>query len=570
MSTSIFIILLAVLQQSSGIFGASRDAYRVQVAQEAAEAGLAYAESCLVKNDFRQVWGPDYFGGGGSDRPNLEGHTSCTGTANAAPDARYVLDTNSLRSRFVVAALDTNSSQDAVTITSTGYSEKLSSGNVIETKAFRLQKTIARNPLTPSYSYASSPNHACFVRSGNAFCWGDNAVGQLGIEPTSVLSTSTPTAVARGSAPGGIGNQSVTKIVTGEDFSCSLLTNGRVYCWGDNTYGQLGDGTTTERRTPTAVVGAVGTSTITDITASRHGACALRDTGIIYCWGKGDAGQLGDGTTGVGHARETPIQIAGPGSVSPVGGAIGASVVTSLGSSSASSESYCAISSNQAYCWGANDVGQLGDDSTTNRDRPIAVSTSGVLSGRNVSDIQTAGDATTDAHTCVLSYVTSTSNPRVACWGSHSYGQVGTGSSDWSSPILTPTAVNTSGSLTNSMTVTDLALTETGTCVIAYATDVANKRVHCWGESLTLGNGPAAPLRTATPTAVQDPTGLITTTQNTFMTSGYGQMCTVVYAEPHCWGENAFGQLGNATAASPGLYPARAVWFGLPRQSVVF
>jgi alpha-tubulin suppressor-like RCC1 family protein len=122
------------------------------------------------------------------------------------------------------------------------------------------------------------------LRDGTVQCWGSNVDGALG-DGTSLASRASPSPVA--SVVG------ATHIATGWRHACARLTTGSVLCWGQNTFGQVGDGTTTTRSTPVAVKGG---DTFVSVAAGRQHTCGLRDDGTLVCWGRNQEGQLGDGT----------------------------------------------------------------------------------------------------------------------------------------------------------------------------------------------------------------------------------------------------------------------------------
>jgi alpha-tubulin suppressor-like RCC1 family protein len=144
--------------------------------------------------------------------------------------------------------------------------------------------------------------HSCaLTNKGGVLCWGSNYVGELGDGTTTRHLTPVSVAgLARGSAAIAAG---------GEAHGCALTTGGSVECWGYNGYGQLGDGTTTDRHAPVAVRGLAGVQAIA--TGGFGHSCALTSAGEISCWGRNTSGQLGDGSTDERHARVRLVPLAG-------------------------------------------------------------------------------------------------------------------------------------------------------------------------------------------------------------------------------------------------------------------
>lgn len=229
--------------------------------------------------------------------------------------------------------------------------------------------------------------HTCALAAdGGVQCWGNNHTGALGDGTT----TNRLAPVPVGGLPSG-----VQALALGMGHSCALTSAGGVLCWGWNQYGQLGDGTTTDRSVPVAVEGL--TSGVVAIAAGTQHTCAVTTHGDVACWGGNAWHQLGDGTT-----TDSPVPIHVYGLTSPA-----KSVAVGTGHS-------CVVTTGgEVACWGNNAEGELGDGTTTDRPAPVVVAG---LTG--VSSV-----AAGTAHTCVM-----TSAAAIKCWGSNEYGQVGDGS----------------------------------------------------------------------------------------------------------------------------------------------
>jgi len=231
---------------------------------------------------------------------------------------------------------------------------------------------------------SAGDDFTCALASGKPFCWGDNQRGELGTG--SPGDQGLPAAV---SSPSG---STYSAIASGAEFACAINSSGIPECWGDNRFGQLGDGTTNSHASPAP---ASGSPSFVQITAGSYHACGITSAGSAYCWGANSDGQLGDGTT-------TTRLVATP---------VSASLAFSR--LAAGSQSTCGITTTGAvYCWGDNEFGLLGDGTTANRNTPTAVS------GSNAFAVIAVGAF----HACAATAAGAT-----YCWGSNEGGQLGDG-----------------------------------------------------------------------------------------------------------------------------------------------
>ena len=337
---------------------------------------------------------------------------------------------------------------------------------------------------------ATGGSHTCALDTVGALkCWGYNAYGQLGDD--SLSSKVTP------SAPSGLSSGAIA-ISAGETHTCALTTPGTVTCWGDNDFGQLGDGSPTGRFMPTAVASL--TSGVLSIKGGGRHTCALTSGGAAKCWGDNSYGQLGDGTKVV---RTIPVPVSG--------------LSSDVGAISAGGFHTCAVTASGAVkCWGYNNYGQLGIGVGSNESAPTAVT--GLATGA-------AAVATGSFHTCAV-----TSAGAVKCWGLNSSGQLGNGSTDNS---FTPVAVP---SLTSGVAAVSAGVAHTCALTTAGA-------VKCWGDNQYGELGDGSTSNRNEPTAVSSlSSGVIAVTTGNRFTCALTSTGAV-----KCWGVNGSGQLGDGT-----------------------
>ena len=340
---------------------------------------------------------------------------------------------------------------------------------------------------------STGSNHSCAVTtSGAVYCWGSNNVGQLG--DGSTTSRRSPALV---SLPTGV---TATQVAAGQLHSCVRTSTGAAYCWGFNLFGQVGDGTVTQRVSPVLVALPAG-ETLTQVTAGSFNSCGLASSGSAYCWGSGEFGQLGNGAT---DASLRPVLVAVSAGVS----------FTQIGTGAVSS---CGLSSTGVvYCWGANNVGQLGDGTTTDRPTPAPII---APSGARVTWL-----ATSSNHYCVL-----TASGAAWCWGNNSSGQLGDVSAI---NRLSPVPVD----LPTGVTLTQVAAGTSHSCGVS-----ATALVYCWGAN---GGGQLGDGTTTFRTSPVVVSGVSFTQVEVY----FERSCGVTSAGPaYCWGVNTFGQLGDGS-----------------------
>jgi len=237
---------------------------------------------------------------------------------------------------------------------------------------------------------SSGTDHTCALDAdGDAYCWGNNAAGQVGNGAGGAAGATElePTAVA-----GGLRFASLT---TGQAFSCGLTVSGRVFCWGSNSVRELGDGTTANRLAPVPLSLPSGTR-VTSIDAGASHACAVLDDFRALCWGSNFFGMIGNGGTSLWAA---PTVVSGG---------------LQFRSISASNAHTCAVTTtNVGVCWGHSSTGQIGDGTDVARMVPTPVA------GSRSFEVIVAGGG----GSCAIERVTA----QVFCWGNRGNGQLGNG-----------------------------------------------------------------------------------------------------------------------------------------------
>lgn len=327
-------------------------------------------------------------------------------------------------------------------------------------------------------------NQTCAVLDGRAYCWGENTAGQLGIGSNANAAVPSPVLVPAGT---------VVAVTQGETHGCAIV-DGEIYCMG----------TAVNSATPVHIGVPVGTS-FTAISAGRDFTCAIANG--VWCWGVNAVGQLGLGDT---TPRDGPTKLA----LSP-----------SYAQIRCGDDHACATGDAGPVCWGHNDNGTLGNglDQTTQDASPTPVPVGGGV---------TALPLIAGWHACALE-----PSGDVLCWGRNIEGELGNNHATGDLPTPMPIYGNVSALATGGGP-TDLD----ASCIVAVA-----GHAECWGVGLfgRLGNGD-----TGNQPAVVDVEGLPDAAA-VELAVGYDHACAV---EPDgsiwCWGRGDLGQLGDGMATS--------------------
>ena len=301
---------------------------------------------------------------------------------------------------------------------------------------------------------------------GTVYSWGFNSWGQLGNGTSGTANNaSAPVAVKTAGTP--MEGKTIVQVAAGATHSLALATDGTIYAWGKNEYGQLGNDSTTNSPVPVAVKTA-GTpmdgKTIIQIHAGYEHSLALASDGTVYAWGRNNSGQLGKN-----DATDTHI----PAAVQTLGTPMAGKVIVQL--AAGNSQSMALASDGTVYTWGWNQYGQLGNGTTTNSRIPVAVVTTGTpLAGKTISQI-----AAGNAHALAM-----TDDGAIYSWGWNQYGQLGNNSTINSS---LPVIVKTTGTPLAGKMITQIASGGSPNSLVL-AND-GTMYTWGWGQHGQLGNG---------------------------------------------------------------------------------
>jgi alpha-tubulin suppressor-like RCC1 family protein len=357
---------------------------------------------------------------------------------------------------------------------------------------------------------SAGETHTCALTAGGAaYCWGSDGNGRLGNGPAIASQQGVPSRVA---APAGV---TFTDIAAGGYHTCAIASGGTAYCWGSDSWGQLGDGPGGSSTHPSPVaVQMPAAVTFSRIHAGQAHSCALGSDLVTYCWGDNGSGRLGLGGGGPA-VQHVPAPVVMPSGVH----------FTAL---SAGQTHTCALGSDdRAYCWGADAHGQLGNGAAVTGEQhapsPVVMPT----------DVRFTAIAAGWTHSCAV-----TEGEQGYCWGFDGNGELGNGTvvtatQHAPTPVAMPTGVRFDG----------IGAGMSYTC----ARDTAGA-AYCWGwNSLSqLGIGAGSSGDRHVPTAVVMPVGA------TFagLAVGGHHACGTGSGPLFCWGYNVSRQVGNGMATN--------------------
>jgi alpha-tubulin suppressor-like RCC1 family protein len=337
-------------------------------------------------------------------------------------------------------------------------------------------------------------NHSCARKlDGKVHCWGENGGGQLGDGISFEAGPRTPALVPQ-EVPG---ITDAIQVASGVSHSCVLKRGGTVVCWGVNTFGQLGDATTTRSSSP---VDVIGVTTAVAIACGTSFTCALLADATVACWGANYAGQLGDGTKISRPTAAAVSQLAGATAIA-----------------TAESHSCAIVAGGAVKCWGKNSEGQLGNGSINESLLPTSLDS---LAGA----VQIVAAS---RFTCAR-----LGSGQVNCWGANTLGQLGTGSPN--------TAPNPSPAITNVSDAISIWVGYEHACAVRRTGSVV-----CWGAA---GSGQVGSGSVPEDASIPRPTAVVGVSDALDLsTGGYHSCATTRSGAVLCWGTNSLGQLGNGT-----------------------
>ena len=397
------------------------------------------------------------------------------------------------------------------------------------------------DPTTSPFTVNLSGSGSGAPLARRAVAWGLNSYGELGNNSTTT--TGVPVAV---SMSGVLAGKTITSLAAGHGFTLALCSDGTLAAWGYNEEGELGNKATSSSNLPVLVDAAsadgsaLAGKTVVAISAGGSHSLALCSDGTVVAWGDNGQGQLGSTSTGFGSVALVPVAV-------NAGGALAGKKVAQVSAGGTWSLALC--TDGTVVGWGDNAYGQLGNNSMTDSPVPVAVDTSlahgSALAGKVVTAIAAGG-----GHSLALC-----SDGTVAAWGNNSDGELGNGSTNGVSSVPVSVLADANTQLTGIIalatgTVHSLALASNHTTIYSWG----------WNTFGQLGYGSVggtSPFASVVPT-VNSGFGTISATALTgkaVLSVAAGNASSLALCSDGtvaAWGDNAYGQLGNNSIVVPG------------------
>ncbi len=505
-SLVLMVVSLSVVQVGTSITRAVRDQAWSNLAKEAAQAGVSYVAACMESGTF------EWTGGKLTPTTNCDGVEITSNTPSLYitknitnnPGPRY-------QSTFSVNKPKKESDGIARALV-TGKTELLGADEATVTKTYIASYTaILSMEANKAAQISTAVSNTCVVTViKKIYCAGSNYYGQFG-DGSSVSST-TPTQF------GGSLDKMFEKVSVGSGLSsntiCALTADQLVYCAGRNNRGQFGNGSTTDSATPVRFGGAsLESKRFTQVVVGGANViCALATDQLVYCAGYNERGQIGVGSTGAIYTN--PVQF---------GPSLGGLRFTQIAVNE-EGEDICVLATNQQiYCAGYNRFGQFGVNTTVSYNIPV-------IFGNTTSRKYTQASIH-QSTSCSLA-----TDQIIYCAGLSAYGGFANGSASHTS--LTPIAFGGPGG--GGRKFTKVAQHLTGTCAIA-----TDQQAYCTGRNAlgSFGNGTTTPSYTLVPYG-----GATFNKKFTQVVTGYDSICAITTdGIAYCSGWNSSGSFGNGT-----------------------
>lgn len=535
-SVVMIIVMLAAIQSVVSIRIALDNQYYDKLAQEAAESGATMAASCIKAGNVSWTV--------------LKPNTDCTGSGGTP----YLLSTPNIRTSFSVTK--TGDTGEYVISVSTSV-ELLRTSNSLPWKTFTQSTTRTIKPLGWK-QLSAGYNHTCgLLTDNNMYCWGNNTSGQLGNGTTTAAGSVGSNKPTKVTIPAGLVGKTITSIKAGglaeAEVSCAVTSDGQLWCWGDNTNKQIANTTAANYPIPTLInTGSLSGKLVTAVSIGWEYICAVASD-QLYCWGINTYSQLGEGTTG---ARTTPYPVTMT-TMNTAGTPKALDVSASAHSTCATATTAGGTTATKIFCWGRHNIStaqyRLGNGGTaatyTIPANPTAGST---VTGTPISLSEGPTGGCVIAGTTVTTY----------CWG---YAGRGAGGDNTTTDRNIPTAVTQQAGMLSGKVPSSVSRAYYHSCA------VASNVAYCWGaqDNGKLGNNvTSGDSLVAVPVST---TGVMGTQKIASITAGTLHTCALtVTGTAYCWGQNLYGQLGSGGGTGDFATPVKVDVSAIPSTYVIY